>query len=127
MSARIILLMLDLRTGQVMSFTPAYGETHLGEDRTNNNASGLSEEDIDRCLKKKILCPDILDNKGDEEEETEVCAICLDGMCHQKDKTGVGILGCGHEYHVCCIKRWLRVKNFCPLCKAVAMRTSACN
>ncbi|EYU26015.1 hypothetical protein MIMGU_mgv1a017759mg, partial [Erythranthe guttata] len=111
----------------VMSFTPAYGETHLGEDRTNNNASGLSEEDIDRCLKKKILCPDILDNKGDEEEETEVCAICLDGMCHQKDKTGVGILGCGHEYHVCCIKRWLRVKNFCPLCKAVAMRTSACN
>ncbi|KAL7106164.1 hypothetical protein ACP275_07G094200 [Erythranthe tilingii] len=119
MSARIILLMLDLRTGQFMSLTPAYGETHLGEDRTN--------KDIDKCLKKKILCPDILDNKGDEEEETEVCAICLDGMCHEKDETSVGILGCGHEYHVCCIKRWLRVKNFCPLCKAVAIRTSPCN
>ncbi|KAL7098965.1 hypothetical protein ACP275_09G052500 [Erythranthe tilingii] len=120
MSASIILLILDRRTGQFMFLTPGYGETHLGEDRTNNNGGGLSEEDIDRCLKKKILCPDILDNKGDEEEETEICAICLDGMCQEKDETGVGILGCGHEYHVCCIKQWLRVKNFCPLCKAVA-------
>ncbi|EYU26025.1 hypothetical protein MIMGU_mgv1a018024mg [Erythranthe guttata] len=101
-------------------------EVQIGLDIPNLHGHiicGLSEEDIDRCLKKNILCPDILDNKGDEEEETEVCAICLDGMCHQKDETGVGILGCGHEYHVSCIKRWLRVKNFCPLCKAVVMRT----
>ncbi|KAL8048743.1 hypothetical protein ABFX02_07G086800 [Erythranthe guttata] len=90
----------------------------------NVNGSGLSEEDIENCLKTRNSC-----RKGEDEESDEICAICLDDMitsCEEENEetttTAIRVLGCGHEYHVCCIKRWLRTKNSCPLCKAVASR-----
>ena len=30
----------------------------------------------------------------------------------------VGSLQCEHMYHVVCIQQWLRLKNWCPICKA---------
>lgn len=35
-----------------------------------------------------------------------------------KFKDSVGKLKCGHDYHADCIKKWLQVKNVCPICKA---------
>ena len=32
----------------------------------------------------------------------------------------VGKLGCKHQYHVKCIYQWLKQKNWCPICKALA-------
>ena len=32
----------------------------------------------------------------------------------------VGRLQCEHRYHMACIQQWLRVKNWCPICKASA-------
>lgn len=29
-------------------------------------------------------------------------------------------LGCGHSYHLSCIKQWLQQKNACPVCKLAA-------
>nr|CAB3460339.1 unnamed protein product [Digitaria exilis] len=37
-----------------------------------------------------------------------------------KFKDSVGKLKCGHDYHADCIKKWLQVKNVCPICKASA-------
>ncbi|KAL7106015.1 hypothetical protein ACP275_07G084100 [Erythranthe tilingii] len=109
--------------------------------RRNNNAgggaagAGLSESQIKKCLKIKIInnsCPNYIDNRAatageDEEEEGEVCAICLDDLyCpdqsnnHRNINISLGILVCKHIYHSDCIRNWLRVKNFCPMCKAVA-------
>ena len=28
---------------------------------------------------------------------------------------------CGHDYHVECIKKWLEMKNLCPICKSPAL------
>ncbi|KAK1402203.1 hypothetical protein POM88_001808 [Heracleum sosnowskyi] len=30
----------------------------------------------------------------------------------------VGKIGCEHGYHMDCIKQWLQLKNWCPICKA---------
>ncbi|KAL7106150.1 hypothetical protein ACP275_07G093200 [Erythranthe tilingii] len=98
-------------------------EDHRMSPSQNVNGSGLSEEDIENCLKTRDSC-----RKVEDEESDEICAICLDDMitsCEkEKEETtttaAIGSLDCGHEYHVCCIKRWLRTKNSCPLCKAVA-------
>ncbi|KAF6142064.1 hypothetical protein GIB67_001261 [Kingdonia uniflora] len=56
--------------------------------------------------------PYVLSPSTDEESET--CAICLDEI---KNGKNIGSLQCGHEYHINCIKRWLRVKDLCPKCK----------
>jgi hypothetical protein len=37
-----------------------------------------------------------------------------------KFKDSIGKLKCGHDYHADCIKKWLQVKNACPVCKASA-------
>ncbi|EYU41099.1 hypothetical protein MIMGU_mgv1a018383mg, partial [Erythranthe guttata] len=85
----------------------------------NNSSDGLSEDHIGKCLKIKIInsCPDI-DNNIRDLEEREVCAVCLDAMCQENNNTG--ILECKHDYHSDCIRKWLRLKNFCPMCKSVA-------
>jgi hypothetical protein len=37
-----------------------------------------------------------------------------------KHKDSLGRLKCGHDFHAGCIKKWLEVKNACPVCKADA-------
>lgn len=32
----------------------------------------------------------------------------------------VGRLQCEHSYHAVCVNQWLRLKNWCPICKAAA-------
>lgn len=78
---------------------------------------GLSSETISKYLRTRVCgSKGILD--GDK-----VCAICCDRFCRKrkrktKKKTRIGVLKCGHEYHVKCIKEWLLKKNICPLCRA---------
>lgn len=37
------------------------------------------------------------------------------------DMDEVGSLKCGHDFHVGCIKKWLSMKNLCPICKQSAV------
>jgi hypothetical protein len=50
-----------------------------------------------------------------------VCGILIDVSFMQedyKDKDLLGTLKCSHDFHAECIKKWLQVKNSCPVCKA---------
>uniref|UniRef100_A0A2K2C9X0 RING-type E3 ubiquitin transferase n=1 Tax=Populus trichocarpa TaxID=3694 RepID=A0A2K2C9X0_POPTR len=38
-----------------------------------------------------------------------------------KSKEKIASLDCGHEYHADCLKKWLRLKNVCPICKSEAL------
>ncbi|XP_041998257.1 E3 ubiquitin-protein ligase RNF167-like [Salvia splendens] len=56
---------------------------------------------------------------GDDGEEADICCVCLEQLhCGL-----VATLHCRHEFHGECIERWLRRgQNFCPICKARALR-----
>ena len=47
-------------------------------------------------------------------EENKTCVICYEDF---KDNDDAIFLPCFHFFHTKCIKKWLKNKNFCPLCK----------
>ncbi|XWS55798.1 hypothetical protein CRYUN_Cryun09bG0031700 [Craigia yunnanensis] len=84
----------------------------LGE-RIGNVNTGLSEDLVSKCLTETIYC------SSDQFQDESACVICLE---EYKDMDKVGSLNtCGHDYHVFCIKKWLSMKNTCPICKASAL------
>ncbi|PIA31297.1 hypothetical protein AQUCO_05100081v1 [Aquilegia coerulea] len=86
----------------------------LGE-RIGNVITGLPEETILRHLKTRLY---MSSGAEDVNHETETCIVCQVEYGHQEK---VGTLDCGHEYHADCIRRWLLVKNVCPICKVPAI------
>ncbi|KAF7822670.1 putative E3 ubiquitin-protein ligase ZFP1 [Senna tora] len=92
----------------------------LGE-RIGNVSTGLSEETITSQLKMKTYKSSTtinLEEVASEDQETDACIICQD---EYKNRETIGILKCGHEYHSDCLKKWLLVKNVCPICKSEAL------
>ncbi|XVF80811.1 hypothetical protein PTKIN_Ptkin15bG0105200 [Pterospermum kingtungense] len=84
----------------------------LGERIWNVN-TGFSEDSITKCLTETIYC------SSDQLQDESSCMICPE---EYKDMDEVGALKtCGHDYHVPCIKKWLSMKNTCPICKASAL------
>ncbi|CAH9115657.1 unnamed protein product [Cuscuta europaea] len=91
--------------------------------------TGLSEEYIISLLKTRFFTSSgsSLSNSYFAEcwnQETNFCVIC---QHEYKEQENVGIIRCGHEYHVDCIKKWLVVKNSCPICKSTALSTAKPN
>ncbi|KAA0059006.1 hypothetical protein IC582_016642 [Cucumis melo] len=98
----------------------------LGE-RIGNVSTGLTEESIKTQLKtRSYIASTTVVNLEEEEEgsnldqDVDYCIICQD---HYQNLEKVGTLDCGHEYHASCLKKWLLVKNVCPICKSEALAT----
>uniref|UniRef100_A0A5B6YQC6 RING-type E3 ubiquitin transferase n=1 Tax=Davidia involucrata TaxID=16924 RepID=A0A5B6YQC6_DAVIN len=84
----------------------------LGE-RIGNVNTGLSEDLMSKCLMESIYC------SSDQFQEEGTCVICLE---EYKNMDDVGTLkSCCHDFHVGCIRKWLSMKNLCPICKASAV------
>ncbi|GAB4845254.1 hypothetical protein Ancab_038664 [Ancistrocladus abbreviatus] len=86
-------------------------------DRIGYVSTGLGDDEINRCICKaklsliadlSLYLPVEVDRK---------CSICQE---EYEAEDEMGKLGCGHWYHMQCIKQWLSQKNACPVCKAVA-------
>ncbi|CAA0817555.1 Unknown protein [Striga hermonthica] len=84
----------------------------LGSRLQRRRYEGLQEDKISKYL-------NIITNNNIVDEKT-VCAICLDDFCG-KDMQVAIVDGCGHKFHACCLKKWLRRKNICPLCRRIAI------
>ncbi|XP_024634339.1 nuclear pore complex protein NUP98B isoform X1 [Medicago truncatula] len=83
----------------------------LGE-RIGYVNTGLSESLISKYLTKTLYC-------SAEQSQEGTCAICLE---EYKNMDSIGTLEtCGHDYHVSCIRKWLSMKNLCPICKVSAL------
>ncbi|KAL1325631.1 hypothetical protein HN51_035686 [Arachis hypogaea] len=75
-------------------------------------STGLSEEIITNQMKTKTY---LMAASAVNLEEADVCVICQD---EYENQDTIGFLPCGHEYHADCLRKWLLVRNVCPLCKS---------
>ncbi|MCI01740.1 E3 ubiquitin-protein ligase RNF12-A-like [Trifolium medium] len=83
-------------------------------------STALTEEALSDSLKRSIYqsAPsDDASNCVDEDKGDIKCCICQDEYVVGDE---VGRLQCSHKYHVDCIQDWLRLKNWCPICKGSA-------
>lgn len=78
------------------------------EDDYDNYRQPLDEEIIDSLPIVKIK--DI--NKLDEDK----CIICMENFKENDDTIS---LPCIHIFHSECIKKWLQIQDYCPICKFV--------
>ncbi|KAL3504880.1 hypothetical protein ACH5RR_034721 [Cinchona calisaya] len=81
----------------------------------NNCVRGLEEENIMAQLNIRTYYY----NDDDGDQVGSICVVC---QGEYEDEEKIGRLHCGHEYHVDCIKEWLLHKNFCAVCKRVAIQ-----
>ncbi|KAG8632644.1 probable E3 ubiquitin-protein ligase RHG1A isoform X2 [Manihot esculenta] len=93
----------------------SYEELLALEERIGNVSTGLSEETILTRLRQRkysVAARTAL--------EAEPCCICQEEYNNGED---VGTLDCGHDFHTDCIKQWLMLKNWCPICKTTGLGT----
>ncbi|XP_062230848.1 probable E3 ubiquitin-protein ligase RHG1A [Phragmites australis] len=86
------------------------------EERIGNVNTGLANEKISSCV-MEVACCSSGRTCTQNDQENASCIICLE---EYKLEDSLGRLRCGHDFHADCVKKWLQVKNACPVCKAAA-------
>nr|XP_027079378.1 probable E3 ubiquitin-protein ligase RHG1A [Coffea arabica]XP_027079379.1 probable E3 ubiquitin-protein ligase RHG1A [Coffea arabica] len=98
----------------------SYEELLALEERMGTVSTAFSEEAFAKCITKSIYQTATADvgAAGCSEDEADIrCSICQEEYVAGDE---IGKLGCEHGYHLVCIHQWLRLKNWCPICKASA-------
>ncbi|XP_020574418.1 E3 ubiquitin-protein ligase MBR1-like isoform X2 [Phalaenopsis equestris] len=94
----------------------SYEELLVLEETIGNVSTGLSEDYLTKCLTERLYCSSA--SAQDDKDEEACCPICLEEF---KDNDSQGLMKCPHVYHFTCIKKWLKLKKTCPVCKAPAL------
>ncbi|OIV96530.1 hypothetical protein TanjilG_07922 [Lupinus angustifolius] len=96
----------------------SYEELLALEERMGTVSTALTEEALSESLKRSFYQPlprdDEAESSNEHKDDTK-CSICQEDYLVADE---VGSLKCEHKYHVVCIQQWLRLKNWCPICKA---------
>lgn len=82
----------------------------LGE-RIGYVKTGLKEDEMKNNIRKIKL---LISNDSSKHQIDKKCTICQE---EYESDDELGRLHCEHSYHFQCIKQWLVLKNFCPVCK----------
>uniref|UniRef100_A0A1J3FIQ8 RING-type E3 ubiquitin transferase n=1 Tax=Noccaea caerulescens TaxID=107243 RepID=A0A1J3FIQ8_NOCCA len=98
----------------------SYEELLALSDQIGTVKTGWSEEDVKELLKTRTsLSTRInLEEAPSTDLESYSCTICQENY---KNQDKIATLDCRHEYHVECLKKWLVIKNVCPICKSEAL------
>ncbi|CAN1191874.1 Probable E3 ubiquitin-protein ligase RHG1A, partial [Linum perenne] len=83
-------------------------ELLVSEERIDNVNTALSIETIGNRL-KQLTC------SVPFTRETNNLMSKLNSLSNECRRNGT--LDCGHDFHIDCIKQWLMLKNWCPICK----------
>uniref|UniRef100_A0A2P2LHR6 RING-type E3 ubiquitin transferase n=1 Tax=Rhizophora mucronata TaxID=61149 RepID=A0A2P2LHR6_RHIMU len=101
----------------------SYEELLALEERMGTVSTALTEEALSECLEISTYCSVPLEyataSNGKDKDDVK-CSICQDEYA---DGDEVGSLECKHMYHVVCIRQWLGLKNWCPVCKGSAAQS----
>lgn len=96
----------------------SYEELLALEEKMGNVSTALSED----ALLKSVTVSTYQRLSTEEEDaassikaEDTKCSICQEEYMIGDE---VGKIGCEHGYHMGCLKQWLQLKNWCPICKA---------
>ncbi|PIN16023.1 hypothetical protein CDL12_11319 [Handroanthus impetiginosus] len=104
----------------------SYEELLALEEQIGSVGTGLSEEFIRNNLKIRTFTSSgasfNLEEPPSSDQQINFCVIC---QTDYEDEVIIGILDCGHDYHKDCIKKWLLMKNSCPVCKSTALSHKA--
>ncbi|CAI9772300.1 unnamed protein product [Fraxinus pennsylvanica] len=98
----------------------SYEELLALEERIGTVSTALSEEELSKCLRKscyQAVPSEVWDTGSLGDDNDTKCSICQEDYLFGDE---IGKLGCQHGYHVACIEQWLRLKNWCPICKVSA-------
>ncbi|XP_076929782.1 uncharacterized protein LOC143594335 [Bidens hawaiensis] len=98
----------------------SYEELLALEDEIGVVSTALSEEELSKCLKigvYKKLHINECKLRGNWCLNDTKCSICQEEFMSGDE---IGSMRCDHGYHAACINQWLRLKNWCPVCKASA-------
>ncbi|CAA7027212.1 unnamed protein product [Microthlaspi erraticum] len=96
----------------------SYEELLALGDKMGTVSTALSEEALSRSLKKSIYQETNETGANSLNEDDDIkCSICQEEYV---DGDEVGTMPCEHMYHVSCVQQWLRMKNWCPICKTSA-------
>ncbi|XP_038696418.1 E3 ubiquitin-protein ligase MBR2-like isoform X1 [Tripterygium wilfordii] len=99
----------------------SYEELLALEERMGSVSTALTEEALSTCLKTSIYQSTTIEDAITVcagEKSNVKCSICQEEYIVGDE---VGRLRCEHRYHATCIQQWLRLKNWCPICKAAAV------
>ncbi|XP_023537568.1 E3 ubiquitin-protein ligase MBR2-like [Cucurbita pepo subsp. pepo] len=96
----------------------SYEELLALEERMGTVSTAVTEEALSQCLNRSTYRSGHVEDSsagGSEYEDGIKCCICQEEYSNGDE---VGTLRCEHTYHEGCIQQWLRLKNWCPICKA---------
>nr|XP_010916041.1 probable E3 ubiquitin-protein ligase ZFP1 [Elaeis guineensis] len=92
------------------------------EDIIGDVKTGLSDEFILKNLRTSMHVQQSTSSSlGSPSQSASGHGTCIVCQIEYEENERIETLDCGHSYHADCIKRWLAVKNICPICKAPAL------
>ncbi|KAF8099923.1 hypothetical protein N665_0235s0023 [Sinapis alba] len=98
----------------------SYEELLALEEKMGTVSTALSEEALIKSLKLSTFNHPREKSSGvcvKNKDDDVKCSICQEEYV---DGDEAGTLPCQHMYHVSCAQQWLRMKNWCPICKTSA-------
>ncbi|XP_068701697.1 RING finger protein 150-like [Montipora foliosa] len=105
-SVSFIVLMVISLAWLVFYYVQRFRYVHA-RDKTEKRLTSAAKKAIAKLPTRTV-------SKKTEEDESDNCAVCLDGY---KASDAIRILPCQHEFHKLCIDPWLIEHRTCPMCK----------
>ncbi|XP_042067968.1 E3 ubiquitin-protein ligase MBR2-like isoform X2 [Salvia splendens] len=96
----------------------SYEELLALGDSMGTVSTALSENELFKCIKRRIHQGALTEKVSGEDGDDVKCSICQEEYV-KGDAIGE-LVKCEHAYHIACINQWLRLKNWCPICKSAA-------